>query len=64
MNLLEVTTIQGRRMFVNPARIQAICAGSAQTTSIVFDVETSTAGASFIEVQEAVHEVLYRLKWE
>ena len=62
MNLLEVTTVQGNRTFVNPARIQAIWSGPNQTTAIVFELETRTAAASYIEVQEAVHEVLDRLK--
>ena len=62
MNLLEVTTVQGRRMFVNPAHIQAIWSGPGQSTSIVFDLGTRTADASYIEVLEDVNTVLDRLR--
>ena len=62
MNLLEVTAVQGRRMFINPARIQAIWSGPNQTTYITFDFAARTEDASYIEVQESVPEVLDRLK--
>ena len=62
MNLLEVTTVQGRRMFVNPAHIQAIWSGPGQSTSIVFDLGTRTAERSYIEVKEDVNTVLDHLR--
>ena len=62
MNLLEVTTVQGRRMFVNPAHIQAIRSGPGQSTTIVFDLGTRTAAASYIEAREDVDTVLDRLR--